>query len=146
MKYLRLFFLTYMVLMGCSAKKNMDSSKEATLTDSSFKDFFLRFSIDSAFQTSRIKFPLGYSYYDGYDSDSLSVDTIKLEDWTFIDFSDDSLAAKNEEDAYQVEFTETDPNVVEYLRKGIDNGIFVNYHFSKVHGKWYLTKIADRSN
>lgn len=141
MKCVNLFFLICLFLTGCSAKKNVDSAKN--VSDSSFEDFFSRFSTDSVFQVSRIKFPLEYSYYD---DDSLSMDKINSEEWAYLDFSDDSLASKSEVDAYNIEFIEVDRNMIEYLRKGIDNGIFVSYRFRKTHGRWHLTEIVDRSN
>ena len=145
MKYTNLFFIGCFLVIGCAVKNKRDVGSRSIQQDSSFQAFFLQFSGDSLFQISRIQFPLKYSYFEGY-SDSLMVERIEVNDWNYIDFKDDSLAYKNIEDAYQIHFIEKGQDRVEYLRKGIDNGINMNYAFKRIVSQWFLVEIVDRSN
>lgn len=142
-KYL---FLVCTIVLGCAVKKTESSQNtDALQNDKTFTEFFSTFGIDSAFQAERIKYPLLYFYFEDY-SDSLSSNEIKMGEWRYINFADDSLAATYKENAYSIEINEKDSKAVDYLRKGIDNGISVIYSFEKDEGRWYLTKITDRSN
>jgi hypothetical protein len=144
MKYF--FLICTIVVLGCAVKKTEYSETNNSLqSDKTFTDFFNMFSIDSAFQSERIKYPLSYFYYEDY-SDSLSSKEIKIGEWRYINFADDSIASTYKEDAYSIEINEKDSINVDYLRKGIDNGISIIYSFEKDGGRWYLTKIMDRSN
>ena len=145
MKHIILFSIACILVIGCAVKNKRDVNFRSTQQDSSFQDFFRQFATDSLFQIARVKFPLIYSYYDGCD-DSLTVERIEVKDWNYIDFDDDSLAYKNNEDAYRIHFIEKGHDRVEYLRKGIDNGINMNYTFERVASQWYLVEIVDKSN
>jgi hypothetical protein len=145
MKYTNLFLISFFLVLGCAVKSKKDVDPIRIQQDSSFQDFFIKFGRDSLFQISRIQFPLKYSYFEGYN-DSLMVDRIGVKDWNYIDFRDDSLAYKNNEDAYQIYFIEKGPNRVEYLRKGVDNGIDMNYTFERIVSQWFLVEIVDRSS
>lgn len=136
MRYIIL--IIFNLLIGCAAKNTNESLKG----DEVFKDFFKEFSSNSNFQLSRIQFPLKHSYYDG---DSLMEDEIASDDWEYIDFNRDSSASARKEDAYSIEL-KSSPSSVEYVRKGIDNGISMSYYFEKKKTQWFLVKIVDRSN
>jgi hypothetical protein len=140
-------YVVYIILLsltaGCAIKSTNESSSK---NDESFEDFFKKFGSSEKFQASRIKFPLKLSYYDEYEEDSLTDSEIKAEDWKFVDFGKDSLASTKKEDAYNIEVIKNGLDAVEYLRKGIDNGISISYYFEKEKTKWFLVKIVDRSN
>lgn len=140
-----LSWIILILLTGCVLKNKGDVGLRSTQQDSSFKDFFMKFSRDSLFQISRIQFPLKYSYFEEYN-DSLMVERIEIKDWNYIDFEDDSMAYKNNEDAYQIRFIEKGRDSVEYLRKGIDNGINMSYTFKRIVSQWFLVEIVDRSS
>lgn len=135
------FLLISIIVAGCAVKSRNDSSVKA---DGTFEIFFKEFSRDSVFQSSRIKFPLKHSYYEDY-GEALTDGEIKAEEWKHIDFRNDSLASTRKEDAYSIEIIKNDLGV-EYLRKGIDNGISMSFHFEKEGAQWFLIKIVDRSN
>lgn len=130
--------IIFILVIGCAAKNTNESLKD----DEVFEDFFKEFSSNPTFQSSRINFPLKHSYYDG---ESLIDDEISGNDWEYIDFGQDSLASARKEDAYSIEL-KSNQNSVEYLRKGIDNGISMSYYFEKRKAQWFLVKILDRSN
>ena len=147
MRTIKYCLLIFTIVVACAVKnKDESSSSNPSLqSDNSFDDFFKNFSTDSAYQISRIKFPLKYFSYED-DPDSLTSTDINIGEWTYINFSNDSLAASRKENAFNVEIDRKDSTIVEYLRKGIDNGISMVYSFEKDGARWYLTKIIDQSN
>jgi len=142
-------FLICMLLSACGAKQQEVSGESRTTLivagDGDFKDFFNNFSTDPTFQEERIKYPLPYFYYEEY-ADTMSINEIDMGNWQYIDFTNDSLAKTKKTDAYDITFEQLDTATTDYTRSGIDNGIFITYTFHKEAGRWYLTKIIDRSN
>jgi hypothetical protein len=143
--FLHLFFA--LAFFSCALKSKNDAALGtlSIATDRSFEAFFKQFSTDSIFQESRIVFPLRHTFYDVYE-DTLTSATINANDWTFIDFRKDSLAVSLKEDAFNIEINKKDSLNVDYLRKGIDNGISMTYSFEKRDSRWYLIDIIDDSN
>lgn len=135
-------YVTYIILLsltiGCAIKNGTDSSMD----DKSFDFFFEEFSSKPDFQASRIQFPLKHAYYE----DTLVESVINADEWKYIDFRNDQKASARNEDAYNVEIINKNFGAIEYLRKGIDNGISMSFHFEKKGGQWFLIKIVDRSN
>ena len=126
-----------------------DSSSAAyternTHINEDFFVFFQAFCTDSAFQLSRIKFPLTETYL-GYNLDSVITRRITKNDWKF------RRIKKFETNTFEYYFSsfanrklpETDEMVYSVL--GIENGIQINYYFKRENGKWFLVKIEDLS-
>ncbi len=109
-----------------------------------FEVFFQQFGMDSAYQSQRIVFPLTISMIDR--EDKLSKETIQKKEWGFLNFSEDSLASKNDIDAFKGILEKKGDSSHIYKREGIDNGINVAYYFSRKAGKWYLVTIVDKSS
>lgn len=114
------------------------------MQNETFAFFFQRFTSDSAFQHSRIQFPLSYYTFDIEDNKEEYV--VAEGDWEFVHFSEDAEAAKRQIDAFAGIIKAINDSEVVYLRKGIDNGIRIEYHFFRENGIWHMTKILDYSN
>jgi hypothetical protein len=112
--------------------------------DTSFNQFFEHFSRDSVFQSSRILFPLTWQSID--DEGNMDKIMIKKSEWTYIDFSHDTIAYKHETDKYKPVIENLGKDTVNYIRDGIDNGIHIEYTFTKFENKWVLSKVYDKSN
>lgn len=119
------------------------SEKTAGDPNAEFRAFLRRFSEDSSFQASHIKFPLKNKWYDlANDRDTmiyiprssfrkLEFDTHHTSRtdsiWrTIININDDAQEAS-----------------LQYL--GIENGIDLAYLFEKINGEWMLVEIRDQS-
>ncbi|MEM1408842.1 MAG: DUF4348 domain-containing protein [Bacteroidota bacterium] len=110
----------------------------------SFDQFLIEFGEDSIFQKSRIEFPLSYYTFD--IEDNREEYTIPESDWLYEDFTMDKEASKRKVDAYKPVVESKNSKEATYLRKGIDNGIRIEYHFKFLEDKWMLNKVLDYSN
>jgi hypothetical protein len=110
-----------------------------------FEAFFQDFATDSMFQSLRIAYPISYYSIDIEDNQEEYV--YNKNDFWYIDFTKDSEASAQIVDAYEPLIIKEDDSKILYVRKGIDNGIRIEYHFEiNKLGKWHLTKIVDTSN
>lgn len=73
-------------------------------------------------------------------------DSIASCKWILIDFTRDAVSDKKVTDAYETEIKKTGTDEIDYIRRGIDNGILVTFKFRLVEAEWYLEKIVDESN
>tara|TARA_R110000868_G_scaffold257996_4_gene515252 strand:+ start:544 stop:1059 length:516 start_codon:yes stop_codon:yes gene_type:complete len=118
--------------------------EELSFKENSFEDFFKKFSGDSIFQKRRIRYPISCYTFDILDNREEYV--ISREDWVFENFMRDKEAPQFEYDAYESVVKKIDVGEVIYKRRGIDNGIMVEYYFFLRNEKWILEQIIDRSN
>lgn len=124
-----------------SDEKSVGTTK---ITTEEFNTFFKRFSEDSVFQLSRVGFPL--SYYSVDIEDNKEEYVYSKEEFWYTDFTEDGEAAMRNVDAYEPVVEKSDSKTL-YTRQGIDNGIWIEYHFeTNDQGEWYLVKIVDNSN
>lgn len=128
-----------LVQIQCAGNYKENSSE----IDSTFNEFFEKFSSDPEFQLDRINFPISYWSYD--IEDALSKVEIKKEDWDYINFLEDQDAVNREVDAFKPKIKKVSEEDVMYIRAGIDNGIQIEYHFYKDSSNWQLVKIIDKS-
>ncbi|MDN3673353.1 DUF4348 domain-containing protein [Flavobacterium branchiarum] len=108
-----------------------------TYTQEDFNDFFRLFNKDSDFQSSRIKFPLKVK---------INNDDFELVDYVIHkkEYSTINLVKKPEERDYKQQIIlKKDTVVIE--QRGINNGIFIDYYFKRVNGKWQLATWVDVS-
>lgn len=107
-----------------------------------FTDFWRLFYGEPAFQKSRIKYPLRYSFFE-YDYDGETdefQETIRYiyeNEWKYETMYDEittTVIKKHDDYAYFA------------IRTGIDCGIYIKYIFNSFNGKWYLTKVDDYSD
>lgn len=111
------------------------AQNKTVATDEIFSSFLTKFTSDKNFHLSRINFPL----------------TVKLnnDDFELIDY----IIVKNEYIPIQLNDKgsryehQNNPKNNAYIikRRGIDNGIFVDYIFTKRKGLWYLKTWIDES-
>jgi hypothetical protein len=143
-------FAMLLGLQSCRETKKEKASesiekgpKAKEITREAFDTFFQQFSEDSIFQLSRIQFPI--SYYSVDIEDNKEEFVFSTDDFWYIDFTVDSEAATRSVDAYEPIIEREDSKAV-YVRKGIDNGIRIEYYFERNdEGKWHLTQIVDNS-
>ena len=129
-----------------AGKENKDVVGELNMPiKEDFETFFLDFATDSMFQSSRIAYPISYYSIDIEDNQEEYV--YNKNDFWYIDFTMDIEASTQIVDAYEPLIIKEDNSKILYVRKGIDNGIRIEYHFeiNKI-GKWHLIKIVDTSN
>lgn len=127
-----------------SAYKTLLVQKSDAEEKSSFDEFFLLFGSVEEYQVEHIIFPLNYLSFDTMDNvDTLS---LKKEDWEFNHFAMDTVAYQREHDRYKPELIRERQNYVTYIRRGIDNGILIEYHFVEDAEAWKMFQIIDKSN
>ena len=135
--------LTLTTIGSCQKKKTVDTYHVTPKNvDEMFKDFFARFASDSVYQKKQIRFPLPYISTDIMDH----VEEVIIEesDWKYIDFTQDGISDDSGIDEFEVIITREDQGFI-YLRRGIDNGIYIEYHFEDSGEVWVLTRIHNQS-
>lgn len=150
-----IIYLTGVVMVilmsGCGETKKEEALKAGETAPKTreiireeFDTFFKRFSEDSVFQLSRIDFPI--SYYSVDIEDNKEEFVYDKNDFWYIDFTEDRQAATRNTDAYEPVIEKGDLKT-RYIRKGIDNGIRIEYYFERnATGEWYMVEIVDNSN
>jgi hypothetical protein len=144
MRY-RVFLLSLITLGCCSPKSKQDRNPKhgesqtegrgTSISSESFNEFYKRFSSDSAYQVSRIIFPLRMQGYD-LDSDVPTTSTMDAKEWRYMNFDLKKpyiLKIKAENDTVEVN-----------IRKE-ETGILVDYLFTPINSKWMLVKVVDQS-
>ncbi|MEM7549307.1 MAG: hypothetical protein AAF363_06530 [Bacteroidota bacterium] len=132
----QLLIITLIVSCSNTGKVKDISNDE---NDIRFEDF----STNPDYQLSHIQFPL--QYYSLYILDNEELSLISKSNWRFIDFSKDDQAQSKEVDAFNVLLEKQTPNMI-YKREGIDNGMYIEYHFMLKNSDWTLVKILDKSS
>lgn len=110
-----------------------------------FIPFLQKFMSDSAFQKSRIKFPLETLFLEGTEDGDYKEKTenTNSNDWKFISLYDKAKSITNFSDSWDSKINEKDKMLL-YIG-GVENGINIKYFFTKIDEKWYLTKMFDES-
>lgn len=116
-------------------------TKEAV--DNSFNDFIDKFSTDSIFQISRIRFPLKTKWYD-LDNDRDSVIYEDKSGFKMMDFRKKKSTAQYGQWEQRIVVDKNNASATIEIR-GIENGIMVDYLFEKINGAWILIEIDDSS-
>jgi hypothetical protein len=150
-----IFILVFLVnITNCSPtlKSNslfitsLDSlQKIPSQENESFDTFFKKFSSDSIFQLCRIRFPLSYYVVDIMDNEEEFI--LLTKDWLFEDFINDHDAMKSKYDQFEGIVLKISNIEYKYVRKGIDNGIKIEYYFElEIEDcRWFLVKIINSS-
>jgi hypothetical protein len=140
---MKFLYTIFIISLFNTCDSHKVSSKNENINESKlFTDFFDKFSKDSIFQKKRVLFPLKYTSEE--IEEGLVHETIDESKWYYIDFNKDKFANSLSEDAYSFEIIKK-KDKVEYIRKGIDNGINVIFVFKLKDGRWYLTSVSDLS-
>ncbi len=127
-----------------------DTDEVATTDDQlsleeEFNRFIERFSKDEHFQLQRIKFPIRVIVPDTGDQGMApKEESIGKYEWEQLDLTYDSTYLSRPYDQYyQVVRFKDDTAVVEI--RGINNGIYADYYFSKINDEWYLVTLYEAS-
>lgn len=128
-----------------NAVEQTDTTVVQLSKEEEFKRFIERFSSDAQFQLRRIKFPISVIVPDtGDEGMAPKEESIGKYDWEQLDLSYDSTYLTRPYDQYyQVVRFRNDTAVVEI--RGINNGIYADYYFSKINDEWYLVTLYEAS-
>lgn len=107
-----------------------------------FDEFFEKFKTDSIFQVERTKFPFRVLWST---EDGGTVHETAKDDWTHSTFYYEGSYATREVDAYTQEM-KVYKDSAKLEQRGVDNGIYVDYLFLKLKGKWVLYSGKDYSD
>jgi hypothetical protein len=136
MKYYFSFGLMLILALSCNNIKKENQKIESLINkNESFNDFFNRFSTDSVFRISRVKFPL-----KGFNSDETDVNSKdkpylwSKEDWAF--YAEEDFNPKSE-DVKKTDTIKTDTSVIYRIYKE-DSGYDIQYKFEESKNKWFL--------
>lgn len=154
-KYLS-FTLLILVIINCKknaeliektdaskAKKEISIKETPKDIDENFNTFLEVFSKDSLFQISRVKYPLIQKEW--IDPEKGTVEKlIPKNTYEILDFTYPKDALTREFDRYtQKGKTNKNKTVIEI--RGVDNGIYSDYFFEKLNGKWMLISCREQS-
>jgi hypothetical protein len=146
-----IFILTTLFLLSCGTKptdsttadKETDSLTISKIKDGEeFDEFFEKFTTDSLFQMERTKFPFRTLWTT---EDGVTVHETAKDDWTHSTFYYEDSYAKREIDAYTQEM-KIYKDSAKIEQRGVDNGIYVDYLFLRLKGKWVLYSGKDYSD
>ncbi|MBC7425882.1 MAG: DUF4348 domain-containing protein [Bacteroidia bacterium] len=153
-----LYLIPVLAILGCRSEtrkgdteKSVESKKDFVEfkipenVDSNFKDFLDYFSKDSAFQVSRVNFPLKVKEIDDNNMLQSVEKTILKTEYTKLDFEYPKDALTKKYDRYSQKIKINGNNSVVEVR-GVDNGICIDVFFEKLNGKWFLKSWNDTSN
>lgn len=126
-------------------------NQTSKITDENFEAFLNNFSRDSLFQISRVKFPLKVKEIDLESMEEINENksgfkerTISKSEYTKLDFTYPNDALTRELDRYsQKNILKNNLMTVEI--RGIDNGIYSDFYFEKINGKWFLKSWEEQS-
>jgi hypothetical protein len=139
-----LFILLVIIFLGSCTDRTKQSNEgslgtpisEKNKSIESFDTFYKFYFSDSLNQVSRVRFPLKVvvlipSEYSTYDTIYWG-----FKDWSYVTENDGEtdrkIIRKNNEEV-----------IINYIGK--ETGIFVNYSFELINGKWFLVEIIDKS-
>ena len=147
MKRLLYILICCVVIAGCKSSSNTQKtpepngkSSETTVSRKkskveNFDKFYDRFHTDSAFQMSRIKFPLGGGYHTVDNSTKWTAENWHLMTTRVYDVD------KNK---YKATYSKTETTFTQKV--WIDSaGLFVECRFELVDGKWFLVYMNDEN-
>lgn len=157
MKYISIIFL--LIIFGCEPKpkNNITDVENDTISSNTpsipieksstekeeFNEFLKTFRKDTSYQLRRVIFPFVVKSRD-FD-DNLTSEEIFHEEWIHLGFDYKEEYSTRPIDAYTQQIKiYPDSAKIEY--RGIDNGIYFDYLFFRIDGKWYLESEEDYSN
>ena len=152
MKFNIVLLLICSVFITTSCSQPNSAENDSTMTeknisanDEDFNSFLENFNNKPTFQRQRVLFPLEATLLDPSEFGMQTVkEKIEYQDWILLDFSYDSTYLTRQMDRYEQRIRlYNDSSIIEH--RGVDNGIFSNYFFTKKDGKWFLKSLSDVS-
>ena len=142
MKKIFLILSFTIFLFSCQRKNDKIVLKNEKILKCSDKEdftkFIYKFSKDSVFQISRIKFPL---IVNSFDSETLETEKTLMQksDWKY----EKLIFNKDKQMINDIEID--NPDYIKFILKMKETGIYVVYEFRIDKEKWQLVLIDDRS-
>lgn len=141
MRFMKLIVLSVfsLIIFGCEKHHVVLTSKvqkREIANEEDFDIFLDRFNTDSSFQISRVNFPVKVVEFN---TEKLTEDTLILNQTNY-HFNQINKKSKD----YTIEKVIASDSA-EVLLKGIDNGIYREFFFSKKNGIWKLNTWNDLS-
>jgi hypothetical protein len=149
-----LFIIPFFLFVNCSGNGNgnreqageigttaQESRNQAEEED--FDQFLDKVNRERIFQMERIIFPITVSATDASQITLAPTEgVIEKKDWELLDLSYDSTFVSRDYDKYTqtVEFVKDTAHVA---LRGVDNGIYADYYFRLIDGKWYLVTLME---
>ena len=124
-------------------KKEISIKETPKDIDENFKTFLDVFSKDSLFQISRVKYPLIQKEWIDPEK-GIVKKLITKNTYEILDFTYPKDALTREFDRY-TQKVKTNKNKTVIEIRGVDNGIYSDYFFEKLHGKWMLISCSEQS-
>ena len=148
---LNLLLFSFLVSCSQSASNSKEKEKKTDYADNSsfvsedFKSFLEEFNQKPTFQRQRVLFPVEATVLDPSEYGMKTVlEVINYQDWFLLDFTYDSTYRTRQMDRYDQNIRlYNDSALIEH--RGIDNGIYADYLFTKEDGKWFLKSFTDVS-
>ncbi len=153
LRVLFLFVCSMFVFTSCtqttskndSNKQISELSEHKLAAEESFDVFLENFNRKPTFQRQRVLFPVKATLLDPSEYGMKMVkEDIEYEDWLLLDFTYDSSYATRQMDRYN-QHIHLYADSARIEQRGIDNGIFANFLFTKKEGKWFLESFTDVS-
>ena len=116
------------------AANPVTSSAPSSETTKDYEEFFKKFENDKGYQVSHIKFPYKYASEGPDGNENKEIQKSKYKYF--------GLFKENVKNVY----TKINDNEFKVEKRGVENGVAVDYHFKKFENEWYLEKIVDYSN
>jgi len=147
MIYITLFISCSQNQKPNTIKENVTVTKEirkiASNVDDNFTTFLQTFSQDSIFQITRVKFPLKTTQWEDPET-GVVTNLLGVTEYSALDFTYPKDALTRKYDRYTQKINITENSCVVQIR-GIDNGIFTDFFFEKLSGKWFLVSWDEKS-
>ena len=154
-KVIKFLSLTLLMLVIINCKENTELTRKADTSkrisiketpkdiDENFNTFLKVFSKDSLFQISRVKYPLIQKEWIDPEKGIIEK-LITKNNYEILDFTYPKDALTREFDRYTQKIkTNKNKTVIEI--RGVDNGIYSDYFFEKLNGKWMLISCSEQS-
>lgn len=138
--------MTLLFIANSCVRQTPSNDKRIIDTKEDFQAFYDKFTIDSSFQISRIKFPLHGQYMDGetVGLDDMGQETNDSVIWTKENWEVIHSIAYLDKSLYEVEKINTD-SLVQITIKGKGFGFFYQETYQNNNGNWYLVGLTDIS-
>lgn len=141
------YWLGYMKSFAEGAANDAHKNKaniewmQPSATAENFDSFIEQFISDSAFQLSRIKFPLISTTL--INADNYLTKELQISDWKFTPLYRNEKYKSQLYDNFQMKMRNSDERV--FCWEGIENGINVQYRFKCIGVRWFLVQYNDFS-
>lgn len=126
-------------------KDETEVAENRSLVGEDFDSFLEKFNRKPTFQRQRVLFPLEATVLDPSEYGMETVkEKVEYQDWLLLDFTYDSTYAMRQMDSYEQRINLYSDSV-RIEQRGVNNGIYANFLFTKKDGKWFLKSFTDVS-